>query len=127
MKLCVDPESSSATREVVLSVMWICIMSLRRTPAMAWREKCGRTSSAAPCSRQLRDVCLILLSAVQQEEALADPVMPTPELRVTVVIESEAAAFLLLGLGEAFDRPTLHSDRGCWRHRQGEARGRRRK
>ena len=50
MKLCVLPESSSATREAGPRVTAICMVSAGATPATACREKSGALGSAAPVS-----------------------------------------------------------------------------
>ena len=64
---------------------------------------------------------LVLHYTVQQKEALA-------YLFITVVSKTKAVAFLLLGLGEALDRPALHNDccqglGGHWWRWPGEAWG----
>lgn len=47
MKLCVEPESRSAMRDVSPSWTRSCIVSLNQTPVMAWSEKWGDASVVA--------------------------------------------------------------------------------
>jgi hypothetical protein len=55
---------------------------------------------------------IVLLDAVHKEQALAYLVVPATVFLITIKTQSEAMAFLLLGLVEAADGTTFDGRRG---------------
>lgn len=60
----------------------------------------------------IRGVVVGRVVEVDEEEVLANPIVPTPEFFVAVEAETEATAFFHLRLGEAFNLPSLKLCRG---------------
>ena len=107
-----------ARRETPPSVKRICIVSLVRTPAIAWRD----LGFASRGLIGFRGPIVIARRHVEEEDALADTVLAPLKLLIAVEAEAQASTLLHLSLREAFYLSAFNGDRRCcrcWRRRGG--------
>lgn len=102
MKLWVELESSSAWRVAAPAKMWIFMVSLARTPAIARREMRGSSSRQVVSSVSPSSFASARSSRKSRGQTLLWPQLNL-SLQFAVVAEAEPAAFLHHHLGEFLD------------------------